>query len=65
MNKSFTIPLARKVFLPKENNITKDDLEIIANGNYLLYEQGDNIIIKNNDCCRSIQVNVSFKEKLN
>ena len=65
MNKSFVIPLGRQMFLPKENNITKDDLEISANGSYLLYEQGDKIIIKNDDCCRSIQVNVSLKDKLN
>ncbi|HPQ05774.1 MAG TPA: hypothetical protein P5019_01705 [Syntrophales bacterium] len=56
------IPIGRMLFIPKEGGVTKDDLEIEANGQYTLMERPDCFIIKNAECCRSILVKVFKKD---
>ncbi|QGT98919.1 hypothetical protein SYNTR_0326 [Candidatus Syntrophocurvum alkaliphilum] len=60
--KKAVIPLGRPLYLSKENNITQQDLIIEASGNYRLIDKPNHIIIKNDDCCRSIQVTVKTKD---
>ncbi|MEN6462062.1 MAG: hypothetical protein ABFC94_11910 [Syntrophomonas sp.] len=59
--KQAVIPLGRPLYIPKEG-IAKEDLEIESSGDYKLIEQADHFIIKNDECCRSIQVIVKTKE---
>ncbi|MDD3888416.1 MAG: hypothetical protein PHR65_00650 [Syntrophomonadaceae bacterium] len=56
------IPLNRQLFIPKEGNLKMDDLIIETDGDYRLFEKDDNIIVKNNDCCRGIKVTIKTKE---
>ncbi|MCX7816091.1 MAG: hypothetical protein N2317_01085 [Syntrophales bacterium] len=56
------IPIGRMLFIPKEEGLTKENLEIEANGQYQLIERPDCFIIKNAECCRSILVKVSKKD---
>jgi len=60
--KKAIVPLARPLFIPKEGGLTKEDLIIESSGNYRLFEQPDYFVIKNDECCRSIQVTVKVKE---
>jgi hypothetical protein len=59
---SVIIPLNRQLFIPKEGNLKMDDLIIETDGDYRLFEKDDNIIVKNNDCCRAIKVTIKTKE---
>lgn len=59
---SVVIPLNRPLFIPKEDDLTIDDIIIESNGDYRLIDQPDYIIVKNNHCCRGIQVTVKKKE---
>ncbi|PKM78056.1 MAG: hypothetical protein CVU90_04905 [Firmicutes bacterium HGW-Firmicutes-15] len=59
---SVIIPLNRQLFIPKEGNLKMDDLIIETDGDYRLFEKDDNIIVKNNDCCRGIKVTIKTKE---
>ncbi|MDH7497727.1 MAG: hypothetical protein QHH05_04715 [Syntrophomonadaceae bacterium] len=61
--KQTTLPLGRMLFIPRDGNLTRDDLEIEASGSYQFLEKPDCFIIKNDDCCRSILVTVRKKEK--
>ncbi|NLO20381.1 MAG: hypothetical protein GX119_00040 [Syntrophomonadaceae bacterium] len=54
--KEAVIPLGRPLFIPKEGNLSKEDLIIESSGDYLLMERPDHFIVKNDECCRSIQV---------
>jgi len=60
--KDVTIPLGRPVFIPKEGNLTMDALEIESTGAYVVIEKDDYFVIKNDECCRSIQVKISSKD---
>jgi len=60
--KDVTIPLGRPVFIPKDGNITMENLEIESSGDYLVIERDDHFIIKNDECCRSIQVKISTRD---
>jgi len=59
---SVIIPLNRQLFISKKDNLTIDDLIIETDGDYKLYEKGDYIVVKNDDCCRSIKVTIKTKE---
>jgi hypothetical protein len=59
---SVIIPLNRQLFIPKTDNLSIDDLIIETDGDYRLFEKGDHIIVKNNDCCRGIKVTIRTKE---
>jgi predicted transcriptional regulator len=59
---SVLIPLNRQLFIPKTDNLSMDDLIIETDGEYRLFEKGDHIIVKNDDCCRSIRVTIKTKE---
>lgn len=56
------IPLGRMMLVPKNGNLTKEDLIIEANGLYQLMEKPDCFVIKNTECCRSILVKVMIKD---
>ncbi len=62
MMKKVVIPLGRPLFIPKDGTISKDDLIIESSGDYVLMEKPDCFIIKNDECCRSIQVTIKTKE---
>ncbi|HWP97560.1 MAG TPA: hypothetical protein VN426_12010 [Syntrophomonadaceae bacterium] len=59
--KNTVIPLGRPLYIPREG-MSKEDLEIESSGNYLVIEKPDHFIIKNDECCRSIQVIIKTKE---
>ncbi len=56
------IPLNRMLFIPKEGNLKIEDLIIETEGPYRLFEKDDRIIVKNDDCCKSIKVTIKTKE---
>jgi hypothetical protein len=56
------IPLGRMMLVPKNGNLTREDLIIEANGMYQLLEKPDCFVIKNTECCRSILVKVMIKD---
>jgi hypothetical protein len=60
--KEAAIPIGRMLFIPKQGNMTKNDLEIEASGQYTLTEMPDRFVVKNGECCRSIMVKVKKKE---
>ena len=60
--KEAAIPIGRTVFIPKASGMTKDSLEVEANGQYQIIERPDHFEIKNAECCRSILVKVKTKE---
>ncbi|MEQ9714430.1 MAG: hypothetical protein ABGF52_02690 [Candidatus Asgardarchaeum sp.] len=60
--KEAVIPLGRPLFIPKEGNISKDDIVVESNGHYLLIERPDHFIVKNDHCCKSIKVVVKTKD---
>ena len=60
--KKGTIPIGRMLFIPKEGDISKDDLEVDASGQFQINEMEDRFVIKNAECCRAIQVTVKTKE---
>ncbi|MEN6324984.1 MAG: hypothetical protein ABFD18_02060 [Syntrophomonas sp.] len=59
---SVIIPLNRKLFIPKEGNLKMEDLIIETEGDYRVYEQGDRIIVQNDECCKSIKVTIRTKD---
>lgn len=59
---SVIIPLNRQLFLKKEGNLTKEDIIVETDGDYILFEKGEHIIVKNNDCCRGIKVTIKTKD---
>jgi len=59
---SVIIPLGRQLFIPKEGGLKMEDLIIEGDDHYLLFEKGDDIVVKNDDCCRSIRVTIKTKE---
>lgn len=61
IKQSVVIPLGRPLYIQKDG-MTRDDLEIESSGDFLLQERPDHFIIKNDECCRSIQVTVRRKE---
>ena len=60
--KKGAIPIGRMLFIPKEGDITKDDLEIESSGKYQINEMPDRFVVKNDECCRAIMVTISTKE---
>lgn len=60
--KQGAIPIGRMLFISKEGDITKDDLEIESSGQYQINEMPDRFVIKNAECCRAIRVKISTKE---
>jgi len=56
------IPIGRMLFIPKEGNLTRNDLEIESTGQYQFLERPDCFVVKNAECCRSISVKVKTKE---
>lgn len=56
------IPIGRMLFIPREGDLKREDLEIEANGQYSLIERPDCFVVKNTECCRSILVKVFRKE---
>ena len=60
--KEGTIPIGRTMFIPKEGSLTKDGLEVEANGQYQIVERPDRFEIKNTECCRSIVIKVRTRE---
>ncbi len=62
MMKKVVIPLGRPLFIPKDGTFTLEDLIIESSGDYLLQEKPDCFIVKNDECCRSIQVTIKTKE---
>jgi hypothetical protein len=61
LKKDTVIPLGRPLYIPR-NGMTREDLEIEASGSYVLHEKPEHFIIKNDECCRSIQVTVKNKD---
>lgn len=59
---SVLIPLGRQLFIPKEGGLKAEDLIIEGDDHYILYEKGDDIVVKNDDCCRSIRVTIKTKD---
>ncbi|HWP96479.1 MAG TPA: hypothetical protein VN426_06485 [Syntrophomonadaceae bacterium] len=62
LKESVIVPLNRQLFIPKEDDITLDDLVIESNGEYKLIEKPDCFILQNDHCCRSIKVTVKTRE---
>lgn len=60
--KEAAIPIGRALFIPKENSLTKESMEIEATGLYQIIERPDRFEIKNTECCKSILVKVKTKE---
>ena len=60
--KEGAIPIGRMLFIPKDGNMTKEDLQIESSGQYTLTEMPDRFVLKNGECCRSIMVKVFRKE---
>jgi hypothetical protein len=59
---SVLIPLGRQLFIPKEGGLKVEDLIIEGDDHYIVYEKGDDIVVKNDDCCRSIRVTIKTKD---
>lgn len=59
---SVIIPLNRQLFIPKEPNVSVDNLIVETDGDYRLYEKDNYIIVKNDDCCRSIKVTIKTQD---
>ena len=59
--KKTVIPLGRPLFIPKDDNLTVDDLEIEASGAFRVIDKPDCIIVKNDECCRGIEVTINRK----
>lgn len=62
IKQSVVIPLGRPLYIEKAG-MTRDDLEIESSGDFLLQERPDHFIIKNDECCRSIQVTIKKKDR--
>lgn len=62
IKESVIIPLNRQLFIPKEGNLSADSLIIETDGDYRLFERDNYIIVKNDDCCRSIKVTIRTKD---
>jgi len=60
--KKTVIPLGRPLYIPKEDNLSLDQLEIESTGSYQLIDKEDYVVIKNDECCRSIQVTVTRRD---
>lgn len=60
--KETAIPIGRSVFIPKQGDLTLDDIVVEANGQYQILERPDCFVIKNAECCKSILATVKTKE---
>jgi hypothetical protein len=60
--KKTVIPLGRPLFIPKDDNLTVDDLEIETSGAFRVIDKPDYIIVKNDECCRGIEVTINRKD---
>lgn len=56
------IPLNRQLFISKKDGLKMEDLIIEGDDHYVLFEKGDDIIVKNDDCCRSIKITIKTKD---
>ena len=59
---SVLIPLNRMLFIPKKDGLKLEDIVVETDGEYRLFERGDDIVVKNDDCCRSIKVTIKTRE---
>jgi hypothetical protein len=57
---NYSIPY--QLFIPKKGGLKMEDLIIEGDDHYIVFEKGDDIVVKNNDCCRSIKVTIKTKE---
>jgi hypothetical protein len=62
IKENYLIPLNRMLFISKKDGLKLEDIIVETEGDYRLFERGDDIIVKNDDCCRSIKVTVKTKE---
>jgi|ADurb_Ile_02_Slu_FD_contig_51_1126665_length_1522_multi_4_in_0_out_0_2 hypothetical protein len=62
IKENYLIPLNRMLFISKKDGLKLEDIIVETEGDYRLFEKDDNIVIKNDDCCRSIKVTVKTKE---
>jgi len=62
IKENYLIPLNRMLFISKKDGLKLEDIMVETEGDYRLFEKDDNIVIKNDDCCRSIKVTVKTKE---
>ncbi|MEQ8200758.1 MAG: hypothetical protein ABRQ24_04975 [Syntrophomonadaceae bacterium] len=62
IKENYLIPLNRMLFISKKDGLKLEDIIVETEGDFRLFEKDDNIVIKNDDCCRSIKVTVKTKE---
>jgi nitrous oxidase accessory protein NosD len=62
IRESEVIPLGRQLFLSKKDGLKMEDLIIEGDDHYRIFEKGDDIVIKNDDCCRSIKITIKTKD---
>ncbi|NLN86249.1 MAG: hypothetical protein GX133_01350 [Syntrophomonadaceae bacterium] len=62
IKENYLIPLNRMLFISKKDGLKLEDIIVETEGDYRLFEKEDNIVIKNDDCCRSIKVTVKTKD---
>lgn len=62
IKENYLIPLNRMLFISKKDGLRLEDIIVETEGDYRLFERDDNIVIKNDDCCRSIKVTVKTKD---
>ncbi len=62
IKKDHLLPLGRQLFIPKDGFESKDDLIIETEGDYIIIDRPDHVIVKNDDCCRSIKLTVRTKD---
>ncbi len=56
------IPLGRQLFISKKDGLKMEDLIIEGDDHYRIFEKGDDIVVKNDDCCRSIKITIKTKD---
>ncbi len=62
IKENYLIPLNRMLFISKKDGLKLEDIIVETEGDYRLFEKDDNIVVKNDDCCRSIKVTVKTKD---
>jgi len=62
IKENVVIPLNRQLFIPKEGRLKVEDIIVEGDDHVRIFEKGDDIIVKNDDCCRSIKVTIKTKD---
>jgi len=62
IKENYLIPLNRMLFISKKDGLKLEDIIVETEGDYRLFERDDDIVVKNDDCCRSIKVTVRTKD---